>query len=109
MNITTEMIIFFIARLFIALCAKMSLYGLDILYLCKHTLFVGFNQYVFYSMVQRNCKDLWYWTITTFVALEIMKDIFVICLMMIAKLGNFLAGHGFTVGGLEMVQESLHS
>ena len=93
-QITSDMVAFFILRLILALSCKMVLYGIDIPYLIKHSVFVCLNQYVWYTIVIRGSKDVWYWTVGTFQAIEITKDIFAHWIAFIAYSSEYLFDWG---------------
>ena len=73
---------------------KLVLYGVDIPYLIKHSVFVSLNQYVLYTIVIRGNKDVWYWTVGTFQAIEITKDIYVLWIAFIAYSSEYLFDWG---------------
>ena len=93
-QITSDMVAFAIIRLILALSCKMVLYGIDIAYLIKHSVFVSLNQYVLYTIVIRGSKDVWYWTVGTFQAIEITKDVYVLWIAFIAYSSEYLFDWG---------------
>ena len=93
-QITSDMVAFAIIRLILALSCKMVLYGIDIAYLIKHSVFVSLNQYVLYTIVIRGSKDVWYWTVGTFQAIEITKDVYVLWIAFIAYSSEYFFDWG---------------